>query len=332
MYKVLCVLLSCIFLFGGVHENELLADREVTHTVHCTWETVYSDIESMANDADLIVSGYVREQEYRKSETEVYSVNLLDVYNVLKGESESQVEIRQIGGTVDGYETPFPDEIVAIEKNEEYVLFLKKAIGQEYYYIAGANQGLFQSEDINHSADLDQIVELYSELFERNELARETGQARIVITPNYGVKWVKETVYFYMPQSSNVTSTQLSNLKSGAKAWNTINSECKMAETSSSAADVIVGYSGAQLGIAGLTNLSHASNIIESAKVTFYYNNLGDSSATKWRTCAVHEFGHVYGLDHYPGGDTSVMYADLNDCSTSPQTADILSMEDLYGL
>lgn len=293
----------------------------------------------MCDEADLIVSGRIDEKEYALDVKRVYSMNTFTINNVYKGDNVSSINIFQSGGSFGEYSTIVPEEVTLLTQGEEYILFLMHAKHGDYYYIAGACQGVFPIGSDKSYEDLEQVLENIEVDFESKKaliLQENQIQSRSsMITPNYGAIWPGYSVgertytYYYYNSPSNITSQMKEWIESGVNSWSVYNSKIEFAK--GTGGPIAIYFANYEEGVFGLTENETEGGVINYSAVTFFYDELGTSS-TYWRSCAAHEFGHVYGLAHYQGSEPSLMYPYLQDCQLYPQYPDIRGMSILYDL
>lgn len=103
-------------------------------------------VEQMANEADVVVHGRVTAQSSAWNETKsrIYTVTDVEVIEPIKGERapKSVVQVRQIGGTVDGISQTIVGN-AKLTVGEEVVLFLDADEKLPFHYVIGMAQGKY---------------------------------------------------------------------------------------------------------------------------------------------------------------------------------------------
>ncbi len=103
------------------------------------------NLEQMTKAADVIVVGEVlaRTSAWNEEKTRIYTVTRIRVAEALKGSSGGdEIEVRQIGGTVDGLTQSIVGN-AKLKEGEEVVLFLDQDERLPYHYVVGMAQGKF---------------------------------------------------------------------------------------------------------------------------------------------------------------------------------------------
>ncbi len=103
-------------------------------------------IEDLTGQADVIVTGEVKEVESRRSaeKTMIYTYITLAADRYIKGNAGGTLTIITEGGNVDGYGV-WVEDMPEFSKNESVLVFLKKA-GREFS-VAGLVQGKYIVEN-----------------------------------------------------------------------------------------------------------------------------------------------------------------------------------------
>lgn len=102
-------------------------------------------LEQMTTAADVIVVGEVlaRTSAWNDEKTRIYTVTRVRVAEALKGSpGGGEIEVRQIGGTVDGLTQSIVGN-AKLKEGEEVVLFLDQDERLPYHYVVGMAQGKF---------------------------------------------------------------------------------------------------------------------------------------------------------------------------------------------
>ena len=329
IFAFIMQLLICTTLVGVSQKSDAAELHSVTYA---SWDMIYSDIDSMSTDAELVIKGKVDTQTTTGEHT-IYTVSSILIYDIYKGQNLSNLQVIQVGGVKGEIETPSLNELPLLVKDSEYLLFLKQSNITNQYYIAGAGQGVFLLEDEVSFANLQQVTSYVSNSFDvKLDSIYGANLARYDETSNLGYRWYIEDLYCYIYTEGQPTSTYMSLLRTGATAWNSYNPYVDVQFTNYEYMGTVkVVFDDKDTNLTGLSNVTYNGSEATSATVTFYTDRLG-SSTTKWQATACHEFGHVYGLSHYTTGiQPSVMYWDINNCETTPQQVDVNGMQTLYG-
>lgn len=318
----LIVLLICGFAGSSVSATENSSDKKMSF-LNVTWENEYEDITEMEIDVPVVIRGKVKEQVQLVLSEQVYTKNVVEVLEVLKGQPEHIVCINQIGGEYGAYYTPTPTELPLLEIDKEYILFLKSS-GTEYY-IAGAGQGYFDSSNISKKRSLNSVIEQC-----RDEFLHKSTRAMIE-TPFYGYKWTKRDIYFNLEGSIYVmpSDATLSSISTSIRYWNYKTPKIHLYE-SDSTADINVYFTNETLPTGALADTStvyNANNVATSAEIRVFMPRITTESLPK---ILCHEMGHALGLAHFDGTAPSVMYSYYNNCASSPQQVDIDGLNSLY--
>lgn len=102
-------------------------------------------VEEMAKTADVIVVGEVlsRTSSWNDAKTRIYTVTRVRVGEAIKGSTGgAEIQIRQIGGTLDG----LTQQIVGnakLAEGEEVLVFLDRDETLPFHYVVGMAQGKF---------------------------------------------------------------------------------------------------------------------------------------------------------------------------------------------
>ena len=152
-YKFACGLLSVCMLFalsscGGqvdstgsidADEIERINTEETYPSIPATLAVTYHDVESITNDADIIVKGTVTGQEVVPLDGFPQTHTTMDVTSVLKGDVQvgDSIEVIEEGG-FDGH---LVCGIPQLSTDYDYYLMLLEYEGA--YYVCGAFQGRF---------------------------------------------------------------------------------------------------------------------------------------------------------------------------------------------
>lgn len=101
--------------------------------------------EELSERADRIVHGVVTSVEYRWNEgkTAIYTLTTIRVEEFVKGKgAEREIVIRQIGGMDGEIKMLTPGDAV-FEKDQEVVVFVRKADDEAVHFMVGMKQGKF---------------------------------------------------------------------------------------------------------------------------------------------------------------------------------------------
>ncbi len=98
----------------------------------------------MTSEADVIVQARVldRSSAWNAEKTRIYTVTRIQVSETLKGPAESELQIRQIGGTVDGLSQKVVGN-ATLKVGEEVILFLDRDEAKPFHYVVGMAQGKY---------------------------------------------------------------------------------------------------------------------------------------------------------------------------------------------
>ncbi len=114
-------------------------------------------VKEMSTVADVIVVGEVVDQRtfWNDEKTRIYTVTRVRVSEALKGTSEgAEIEIRQIGGTLDGLTQSIVGN-AKLAKGEEVLVFLDRDDQKPLHYVIGMAQGKFS---IDRSSGVARVV------------------------------------------------------------------------------------------------------------------------------------------------------------------------------
>ncbi|MCB9547113.1 MAG: hypothetical protein H6706_14870 [Myxococcales bacterium] len=101
-------------------------------------------LDEISRKADVIVHGTVVEQStaWNETRTRIYTVTTVEVKDRVKGQGETRIRIRQLGGTVDGITQSIVGN-ARMAKGEEVVLFLTRDTAKDLHYVVGMAQGKY---------------------------------------------------------------------------------------------------------------------------------------------------------------------------------------------
>lgn len=101
-------------------------------------------LDELAHKADVIVHGRVVEQaaSWNETRSRIYTVTTVEVVERLKGLGESRIQIRQLGGTVDGITQSIVGN-ARLVVGEEVVVFLNHDPSKNLHYVVGMAQGKY---------------------------------------------------------------------------------------------------------------------------------------------------------------------------------------------
>ena len=249
----------------------------------------------------------------------VYTKSYINVSSIYKGAVGRIISILQVGGQVGQYSVfPF-EESPLLEMGEFYYLFLK---GNDYYYIAGAGQGVFSCDQSSPAS-----LSICETMF-----AQESCTPFIVGTPTNVFEYPSSTgsVSFCVNSNNNVSSSVLASIKSGCTQWNGVSS-LSLSESSPAYASIIINITTApsyNVGLVGVTIKDGYYRYID-----LYYdcmNSLGYLNNTSmWSRLSCHEMGHALGLGHNTLS-YSVMTHYIESMAPYPQYCDEITLQELY--
>lgn len=121
-------------------------------------------VEQLANEADAVVHGRVVGQTsaWNDTKSRIYTITDVEVIEAVKGKSAAKtvVQVRQIGGTVDGITQSIVGN-ASLKQGEEVFLFLDSDEKLPYHYVIGMAQGKYA---IDRAAGEPQVVRSLSGL------------------------------------------------------------------------------------------------------------------------------------------------------------------------
>lgn len=305
--------------------------EKVINNVHVMWAKQYNSINEMENDVEIVILGYVVDQNVIVRDSgSVYTNNIIKATKFYKGHTSENIVVSQLGGKCNNYYLPAPDEEPLLKKGNEYILFLKQNTNKSTYYIAGTGQGVFDGRIGTNKEDYNQVLYDCNIMFEKN-LSTLKSTARTVGTPTSGSKWNKLNLTFDIGTSLSISSTYITAIRNGVLAWNNTIGGLSLTEIDDSDADILIRYdTDANENSFGYTNNTVSGTTINKSYVYIYTQNSQLNSTTRWKTTACHEIGHSLGLLHYDGTLASVMYSYIQNCASTPQYVDVLGLQDLY--
>lgn len=112
------------------------------------WATIVQalDLEQLAQTADVVVHGRVLAQStaWNASHSRIYTVTTVSITDPLKGPHKqgATIQIRQLGGTVDGITQSIVGNAV-LRTSEEVILFLNHDPKKALHYVVGMAQGKY---------------------------------------------------------------------------------------------------------------------------------------------------------------------------------------------
>ncbi|MGK0358566.1 MAG: hypothetical protein ACI9U2_000855 [Bradymonadia bacterium] len=112
------------------------------------WATIVQalNLEQLSKTADVVVHGRVLSQStaWNASHSRIYTVTTVSVTDPLKGPHKkgTAIQIRQLGGTVDGITQSIVGNAV-LRTDEEVVLFLNHDPKKALHYVVGMAQGKY---------------------------------------------------------------------------------------------------------------------------------------------------------------------------------------------
>lgn len=175
--RVLAVGGSILFIISlGINYNV----NELTKTsALATWNESYDNIQELTNNADVIVKGRVLSSEPQIREDMVFTMNHLEVQEIMQGttlNNASIIDILQTGGSMDGIITEPIKEAPLLKPDQDYILYLKlteydEVYGQ-YYLIEGGYQGIayIDEKEIIPVSSENSIFEEYNNLDQLNSV------------------------------------------------------------------------------------------------------------------------------------------------------------------
>lgn len=136
------------------------------------------------------------------------------------------------------------------------------------------------------------------------------------------------SVRFYL---MDIPDQYKSYIRSGFLSWNGIANISVVETYTLSNADIIVettpNYSSSAVGQSYHPNIDFT---YQQRRIHFYTNNLSNYGYWAWRVTACHEMGHQLGLAHNSAPNPSAMKPSVDQAASSPQYADILTLQTLY--
>lgn len=153
---------------------------------------------------------------------------------------------------------------------------------------------------------------------------RTNASTKAVGTPiNYHqFSSTKGTVTYYL--DSSIPSAQKNLIRSGFSNWSYIGNLVVSESSGSSAADIVVYVTNKVSAYPNALGVSYFS----PREIYFCTDNIGSNS--QFIIAACHEMGHQLGLGHNILSSASVMKADIANCASYPQYADVLTIQELY--
>lgn len=104
------------------------------------------NLDQLAHEADVVVHGRITHQSSSWNDTKnrIYTVTKIEVIEAVKGQAKTQqiLQIRQIGGTVDGITQTIVGN-ASLTVGEEVVLFLDRDEKKPLHYVIGMAQGKY---------------------------------------------------------------------------------------------------------------------------------------------------------------------------------------------
>lgn len=156
-YKLACGLLSVCMLFsltscggqpsstGSVNADEIerINTEETYPSIPATLAVTYHDVESIIDDADIVIKGTVTEQDEVLLDGFPQTHTMMDVASVLKGDVQvgDSIEVIEEGG----FDGRLVCGIPQLSTDYDYYLMLLEYEGA--YYVCGAFQGRFVERD-----------------------------------------------------------------------------------------------------------------------------------------------------------------------------------------
>jgi len=130
----------------------------------------YASLKELYKEADLVAKVKVENHRFQEKEDLVYTISQLQLLKVYKGDSRiKSVQVYEMGGQVDTSKMNLPEKDFDQEKKNtashivesalegsptmrsgnQYLVFLKKYPGQDYYNIVGSVQGKIKMDKNN---------------------------------------------------------------------------------------------------------------------------------------------------------------------------------------
>jgi len=124
-------------------------------------------VEQMTATADVIAEGHITAQSsaWNAEKTRIYTVTTLTVTVAHKGtvKTGESIQIRQIGGTVDGLTQSIAGN-AKLTQGEEVLLFLDQDQARGLHYVVGMAQGKFSIDRVQPTPRIDRGLEDLSTL------------------------------------------------------------------------------------------------------------------------------------------------------------------------
>jgi hypothetical protein len=161
----LLVTIFSMIIFGFVFFSFKKEDNKIINNISADWIDHYSDFNSMASAADLIIKGKKVDSYQEQRVDLIFTKQIIEIRKIYKGELnvDDKIEILQTGGTLNNITTlPF-EEAQLLDNNCNYLLLLRKT-SEGHYLILGGYQGVGLINDNENVVFNDANTEISSEL------------------------------------------------------------------------------------------------------------------------------------------------------------------------
>lgn len=157
LVAILAISLAFISLLVNTKEKDETREvedeikEEVKYTVCTEWIGVYSSLEELVSDTEVIVTGEVISTESYPVNRLVFTRVYILVDSVQKGEIKQNdiITIVQLGGSYDDAFSPPPEEFPLMIEGKRYELYLKRntSSNNNTYKVMGGYQGVLEIDE-----------------------------------------------------------------------------------------------------------------------------------------------------------------------------------------
>lgn len=144
--KIIIMIFSLVLVSGIIYfslPNKTNSTNKITNTAHADWTEHFLDLKSLAKSSDLIITGKKIDSYAEQRVDLIFTKEVIEVNKVYSGiiAKGDKIEILQTGGTLNGIETKPFEEAPLLDKNGDYLLFLRLT-SEGHYLILGGYQGV----------------------------------------------------------------------------------------------------------------------------------------------------------------------------------------------